>query len=433
MKGIRKIVRNIIVGKDNFIESYCEYKQAMLSGQYGLIGILVVISYTIQNIVMGDLTTILVFFPTLAFLLLSVYLHRQGQHCEANYFLLPTINIAVYLLAASESPKTGAMIMFIPATLAAFAVFGYKRRDLSLLFTAFTFILFSLAYFFEFSVLPIRYYSESEVMLNSVINFTVALITTVMTVYLLIEINHYNAMELVMKNKQLQKTNTELDRFVYSTSHDLRAPLASLLGLINITRDSENQSEIKNYLIMMKDRVSHLDKFIRDITDYSRNNRLRIEKKKINLYTLAHEIWENLKYSADALGINFQVDIPKSLVIETDPNRLKIVLSNLISNSVRYHDSQKEEKFIRLNHQENGNVFYLKVEDNGQGINPEYQTKIFDMFFRANEHSSGSGLGLYIVKETIANLSGSIHLDSAPLVGSTFTVRLPARNLAMEV
>src|SRR5690606_12296185 len=141
-----------------------------------------------------------------------------------------------------------------------------------------------------------------------------------------------NAMELVTKNKQLQKTNTELDRFVYSTSHDLRAPLASLLGLINITRDSENSSEIKNYLTMMKDRDSHLDKFIRDITDYSRNNRLRIEKKRINLYSLAHEIWDNLKYSADALGINFQVDIPKSLVIETDPNRLKIVLSNLISN-----------------------------------------------------------------------------------------------------
>ena len=148
---------------------------------------------------------------------------------------------------------------------------------------------------------------------------------------------------------------------------------------------------------------------------------------------MAHEIWDNLKYSADALEIKFHVDIPDSLVIETDPNRLKIVLSNLISNSVRYHDSSKEEKFIRLNHQKNGNVFYLKVEDNGQGISPEYQAKIFDMFFRANEHSSGSGLGLYIVKETIANLSGSIHLDSAPLVGSTFTVRLPASNLAVEV
>ena len=251
--------------------------------------------------------------------------------------------------------------------------------------------------------------------------------------YLLIEINHHNAMELVTKNKQLQKTNTELDRFVYSTSHDLRAPLASLLGLINITRESENPSEVKNYLIMMKDRVSHLDKFIRDITDYSRNNRLGVEKKKVNLRSMANEIWDNLKYSSDALGITFEVDIPESLVIETDPNRLKIVLSNLISNSIRYHDSGKNEKFIRLKHQENGSVFYLKVEDNGQGISPEYQTKIFDMFFRANEHSSGSGLGLYIVKETIANLSGSIHLDSAPKVGSTFTVRLPASKLAAEV
>ena len=432
MKGISKVVRDIIVGKDNYIETYCEYKQAMLSGQYGLIGILVILFYIAYSLINGDVNALIVFIPALSILLLSVYLHRQGQHCRANYFLLPTVNIAVYLLSASESPNTGAMVMFIPATLAAFSVFGFKRRDLSLLFVAFTFILFSLAYFFEFSILPVRYYSESETILSSVVNFTTALITSVMAVYLLIEINHHNAMELVTKNKQLQKTNTELDRFVYSTSHDLRAPLASLLGLINITRESENPSEVKNYLIMMKDRVSHLDKFIRDITDYSRNNRLGVEKKKVNLHSMANEIWDNLKYSSDALGITFEVDIPESLVIETDPNRLKIVLSNLISNSIRYHDTGKSEKFIRLKHQKNGSVFYLKVEDNGQGISPEYQTKIFDMFFRANEHSSGSGLGLYIVKETIANLSGSIHLDSAPKVGSTFTVRLPAGKIAVE-
>ncbi len=432
MKGMRKVVRDIIVGKDNYIESYCTYKQAILSGQYALVGLMVIVFYMIESLIMEDLTPLIVFFPAVTLLFLSIYLHRQGQHCRANYFLLPTVNITVYLLAASESPNTGAMIMFVPATLAAFAVFGYKRRLLSLLFVAFTFVLFSLAYFFEFSVLDMREYTEADMMLSNVINFTTALITSVMAVYLLIEINHHNAMELVTKNKQLQKTNTELDRFVYSTSHDLRAPLASLLGLINITRDSENVAEIKNYLIMMKDRVSHLDKFIRDITDYSRNNRLGIEKKKINLYSMANEIWDNLKYSSDALGIKFSVEIPESLCIETDPNRLKIVLSNLISNSIRYHDIKKEDRFIRLRHQENGNVFYLRVEDNGQGINPEYQTRIFDMFFRANEHSSGSGLGLYIVKETIANLSGSIHLDSAPQVGSTFTVRLPSRKLAVE-
>lgn len=426
------MIRDIIVGKDNYIESYCEFKQAMLSGQYGLVSIFILTFYLIESIIVSDSGPIVVLLPAIALLTLSIYLHRQGQHCRANYFLLPTINISVYLLASSETPNTGAMILFIPATLAAFAVFGFKRRDLSLLFVAFTYVLFSLAYFFEFSVLPMRYYSESEVILSNVVNFTVALITTVMAVYLLIEINHNNAMELVTKNKQLQKTNTELDRFVYSTSHDLRAPLASLLGLINITRDSDNPSEVKNYLIMMKDRVSHLDKFIRDITDYSRNNRLGVEKKKINLHAMANEIWDNLKYSTEALDIRFQVDIPESMTIETDPNRLKIVLSNLISNSIRYHDTKKNEKFIRVNHQENGNVFYLQVEDNGQGISPEYQSKIFDMFFRANEHSSGSGLGLYIVKETIANLSGSIHLDSAPKVGSTFTVRLPNRKLAVE-
>lgn len=76
----------------------------------------------------------------------------------------------------------------------------------------------------------------------------------------------------------------------------------------------------------------------------------------------------------------------------------------------------------------NGYGFYLKVEDNGQGISPEYHQRVFDMFYRANEQSKGSGLGLYIVKETLDKLSGSIHLESAPGVGSTFTVRLPYNN-----
>ena len=75
----------------------------------------------------------------------------------------------------------------------------------------------------------------------------------------------------------------------------------------------------------------------------------------------------------------------------------------------------------------NGRVFYLKVEDNGQGIAPEYHNRIFDMFYRGNEQSKGSGLGLYIVKEALVKLSGSIRLESVPGVGSTFIVKLPQK------
>ena len=425
--SLKKRVRNIIIGEDRYIESWGEYKQVMLSGHFALIGILLCLVYMLFDFSSGNYVSIPVFVTAIFFLALSVFIHRQGDHGLANYFMLPTINITVYLFAASESPNTGAFMFFIVVAVAAFAVFNYKERLVSILFAVFTYILFALAYFIDFSIMPKRDYTEEMLLFHVVVNFTVALPATTMGVYLLISLNHYNAIQLVQSNEMLTKTNSELDRFVYSTSHDLRAPLSSVLGLINIADRTENLQDVKRYLSMMKDRVHSLDKFIRDITDYSRNNRLDIVREKVNLSEMAHEIWDSLKFAPEAERINFQVEIPKDAIVESDKNRLRVIMGNLISNAIRYHDLAKAERFIRLQHQMNGKVFYLRVEDNGQGIAPEYHSRIYDMFYRGNEQSKGSGLGLYIVKEALVKLSGSIHLESAPGKGSIFTVKLPKR------
>lgn len=425
--SLKKRVRNIIIGEDRYIESWGEYKQVMLSGHFALIGILLCLVYMLFDFSSGNYVSIPVFATSIFFLALSVFIHRQGDHGLANYFMLPTLNITVYLFSASESPNTGAFMFFIVVAVAAFAVFNYKERLVSILFAVFTYILFALAYFIDFSIMPKRAYTEEMLLFHVVVNFTVALPATTMGVYLLISLNHYNAIQLVQSNEMLTKTNSELDRFVYSTSHDLRAPLSSVLGLINIADRTENPQDVKRYLSMMKERVHSLDKFIRDITDYSRNNRLEIVREKVNLSEMAHEIWDSLKFAPEAERINFQVEIPKDAIVESDKNRLRVIMGNLISNAIRYHDLAKAERFIRLQHQMNGKVFYLRVEDNGQGIAPEYHTRIYDMFYRGNEQSKGSGLGLYIVKEALVKLSGSIHLESAPGKGSIFTVKLPKR------
>jgi len=397
----------------------------MLSGQFALIAIFLCSVYLAIDVFTGTFITMPVYATAIFFLVLSVIIHRQGDHCLANYFLLPTINIIVYLLASSESPNTGIFIYFLVNSIAAFAVFNYKQRRLSILFSVFTYILFLAAYFIDFSLLPKRDYSDEMLLASAVINFSFALPAGLMAIYLLISLNHYNASQLVKNNSLLVKTNEELDRFVYSTSHDLRAPLTSVMGLISIAERSDNIEELKKYMNMMRDRVHSLDKFIKDITDYSRNNRLEITREKVVLAELANDVWESLKYSPDAEKIQFVIDIPVDLEIECDKNRLRVVIGNLIANAVRYHDVRKLNQFIRLGFQTKGGVLCIHVEDNGQGIAKEYHTKIFDMFYRGNEESKGSGLGLYIVKEALAKLSGSIHLESSPGVGSTFIVRLP--------
>lgn len=424
--ALKKSLRNLIIGKNRFLASYGEYKQTILSGHIALMAILIVTTYAFTDSIIGITDTLPVYLVTALFLVLVIYLHRIGHHKKANYVLLPTINLAVYLFSASESPAVGTLIYFISNSVAAFAVFSYKERLSAIFFSIFTYALFILACFVDFSILPKRPLIEEFLIFQIIINFSFALPTTVMSVYLLINLNHYNALQLVERNDQLKKTNTELDRFVYSTSHDLRAPLTSIMGLLNIINNTDKPDEQRKYLAMMKDRVHSLDKFIKDITDYSRNNRLDIVQEKVKLHALAEEVWESLKFTPEASRIIFKIEIPAEITVESDKNRLKVIISNLVSNAIRYHDEKKDLQYIRLAAEKTDSTFYLRVEDNGQGIAKEYHTKIFDMFYRGNEQSKGSGLGLYIVKEALMKLSGSIHLESVPGVGTAFTVSLPA-------
>jgi signal transduction histidine kinase len=424
---INKMMRSLIIGRNRFLSSYSEYKQTILAGHIALMGIVMSILYAITDYTFGMTHTQPFYLIVIIILAFTIYLHRSGHHRQANIVLLATINIAVYFFASSESPAIGTWIYFIANSVAAVAIFAYSQRLTAIFFSIFAYVLFILAYFADFSLLPRLPLNEDYLTLQIVINFSFALPATTMSVFLLINLNHYNARQLVERNEQLKKTNTELDRFVYSTSHDLRAPLTSLMGLVNIINNTEDAQEQKRYLSMMKDRLHSLDKFIKDITDYSRNNRLEIIHEKVRLRELAEEVWESLKFSPEAERIIFHVDIPEEISVDSDKNRLKVIISNLLSNAIRYHDHRKEVQYIRLAAESRQSVFYLLVEDNGQGIAAEYHSKIFDMFYRANEQSKGSGLGLYIVKEALMKLSGTIELESVPGMGSTFTIKLPSQ------
>src|SRR3569623_490670 len=132
---------------------------------------------------------------------------------------------------------------------------------------------------------------------------------------------------------------------------------------------------------MMMGRIHALDKFVRDITDYSQNNRLDVKRDRITLKDLAQEVWESLRFVPEAVNINFFVDVLDDMEIVSDRKRLSIVLNNLISNAIRYHDTRKGDKFIRLRYHAIGKGFFIEVRDNGIGIPAEYHNKIFEMFF----------------------------------------------------
>jgi PAS domain S-box-containing protein len=229
--------------------------------------------------------------------------------------------------------------------------------------------------------------------------------------------------EILLKNTQLAKTNEELDRFVYSASHDMRAPLSSLLGLINISEKTNKIEELHTYLQMMKGRIKTMEGFIREVTDYSRNTRLDLMPEKIDLEEVIREVTQNLSDMTGQVRVEF--DFPEKIILLTDPSRLKVILNNLISNAYKYHRLDQADPYISFSARRNHNRVVIRIADNGSGIEPDYHHKIFDMFFRASVKSEGSGLGLYIVKETLQKMNGTIWVESTPGAGSIFTFAIP--------
>lgn len=226
------------------------------------------------------------------------------------------------------------------------------------------------------------------------------------------------------KNRNLIIANKELDKFVYSASHDLRSPISSLKGLIEIVKLEDDVNEIRDYLDLMYQSLDKQDQFIRDIIDYSRNKRKKLTKAAVSINEIIDEIISQHFYIK---GTN-EIAIKKNLSVDevhSDGLRLKIILNNLLSNAIKYSDEKKEHHYISIKTYAEGEFYKIEIEDNGIGINKEYQVKIFEMFFVTNNNKKGSGLGLYLVKEAVENLNGNITVDSKMDIGSIFTVTIP--------
>lgn len=224
-------------------------------------------------------------------------------------------------------------------------------------------------------------------------------------------------------NKELRKTNAELDSFVYSVSHDLRAPITSVLGLLNLAKDEKDRETLQGYLDMISKSVIKQDLFIKDILNLSRNSRLQLNRSVINFEEIINEIFEQLKY-INHLEVNKSFEIDQQKPFYSDVSRIKVVFNNLISNAIRHHNGKHPKVDIKV--QIKPKYAHISIQDNGVGISKEHLNSVFKMFYRATDTNHGSGLGLYIVKETIDKLQGSIKLISKVNKGTQVLVQIPS-------
>jgi len=227
------------------------------------------------------------------------------------------------------------------------------------------------------------------------------------------------------ERKELQKANRELDRFVYSASHDLRSPIASMLGLVNLARLEVKDEKSLQLIGMMEHRMKKLDSVIADFLVLSRSKKSEAVLTPVSLNQLIDEVVSDVKFAQDAPSIRLIYDRSGDFKFHTDFTLMKTVLLNLFSNSVKYHDISKPDPYIRVSYRKLDGKVQIDVEDNGQGIRSESLDKVFDMFYRASSTSEGTGLGLYIVKESLEKLKGTVFAKSYLGNGSTFTILVP--------
>jgi len=239
--------------------------------------------------------------------------------------------------------------------------------------------------------------------------------------------------QLELQNEELKKINSELDRFVYSASHDLKAPLASVLGLINIAKLETDPTAISKYLEMMQNSIQKLDHFIKDIIDYSRNSRMEMVSEIIDLEVIVEEVYENLYYLEQNAQIKKNIRIEQDCAFYSDSKRLLVIFNNLLSNAINYHRLTQENPYIDVDIVVKPDKIHISVSDNGVGVASEHLHKIFDMFYRASYDSKGSGLGLYIVKEAVTKLNGQISVHSELGLGTKFEIILPNNMPAKSV
>ncbi|MDF2437361.1 MAG: domain S-box [Bacteroidota bacterium] len=231
---------------------------------------------------------------------------------------------------------------------------------------------------------------------------------------------------LEKQNKELRKANEELDRFVYSASHDLRAPLASILGLLDVAKIENQVEQLKGINKMVYMSVTKLDSFVRDIIDYSRNARLELSVERIDFKELIDESVEQLHYMEAASSIDIRTKINGQSEFRSDKKRIRVIINNLLSNAIKYHNIRQAHPYIQFTITLSNRNAVIEIKDNGNGIAPASLNKIFNMFYRGSENSTGSGLGLYIVKEIVEKLSGTMGVQSTLSEGTTFQIQLPA-------
>ena len=236
--------------------------------------------------------------------------------------------------------------------------------------------------------------------------------------------------ELQESNRQLRRTNGDLDTFVYTASHDLKAPITNIEGILHALRDTlpaqvQQDDTVGHLLNLLDQTVARFQVTITQLTDVSRLQLAYVgPAEPVSLAPVVEAVRLDLVPAMAAAHTQLTVEVAPALLVSFAPANLRSIVYNLLSNAIKYCAPDRPSQ-VRVRAEQTLHAVVLTVQDNGLGLNAGQQRQLFGLFQRLHTHVAGTGVGLYFSKRLIENAGGTITVQSQPNEGTTFTVTFP--------
>ncbi|MCO5950825.1 sensor histidine kinase [Mucilaginibacter flavidus] len=262
-----------------------------------------------------------------------------------------------------------------------------------------------------------HYVFIADIVISAIILFSTALLAGLMLKKL-----HSSKKVIIDQNRALKSMNERINHFVFAVTHDLRAPLTSLSGLVSVLEKEKDITKISTYTEMMQETIQLQDNYIKEVLQTIQNENNGIGPCKLD--EIVKDVITQNSFFAEGKKVKF---VSELAVWEVNCNvtDLKTVFNNLISNAIKYADFSKPEQWVKVKSYSDGKHCVMEVEDNGIGIKPNQYTNIFNKYFKSGLNKKSMGLGLYFVKQAIEQMHGTIAVKSSPGSGTSFIVALP--------
>ncbi|MBO9703831.1 MAG: sensor histidine kinase [Sporocytophaga sp.] len=227
-----------------------------------------------------------------------------------------------------------------------------------------------------------------------------------------------------LEQKVLERTQ-KLDTFVFKASHDIKGPLRSIIGLTKVGAKDVEDPKAKEYFEHILKSTTRLDLLLADLISLTRIQQATLKEEEIDFKVLVEESINSFSHLELFHDVSVYIDINVQDPVKGDKSLYRSVIQNLVENGLKYSDPSKENSFFKVIIKSSGRKLSMVFEDNGLGVDSSLKDKIFEMFFKIDSTSEGSGLGLHIVKMALEKMGGKISLETAEGKGSIFTIEIP--------